>query len=102
GARRADGFAEGIERAGADVAVDDADAAERESPEAGGRASVAARADAQVAPLGSRKTKHHESLSALACSRYRAAICARVELVRLLLAAVIGGGQAMEPEQACD
>src|SRR6266550_1725504 len=54
-----DRFAEGIEWAGTDVAVDDADAADCKRPKAGGVTNVVARAGAQVAPLGSGKTKHH-------------------------------------------
>ena len=53
------GFAHRIERAGADVAVDDADAAERERPKAGFRSRFAVAVKRRCAPQRSRHNRRH-------------------------------------------
>ncbi len=53
-------FAQGIERAGTDVAIDDTDAAEREPPEAGMRTNLVAATGRHRAPGWSDCTICHE------------------------------------------
>jgi hypothetical protein len=52
-------LAKRIKRAGTDVAVDDADAADGEGEKAGVRARVAVPGDGQVAPVRSRSDVRH-------------------------------------------
>ena len=59
GGGRDDRFAKRVERAGTDVAVDDADAADGEGEEAGVRARVTVPGDGQLAPVRSRSDVRH-------------------------------------------